>query len=140
MLLSEISSKWDCCYLLPRDVRDDDTVRPEEDVGRLAVVGEVLDVDRLLVQHEDVPGDLSLVGVRSRDTEAASDWSEWGHVTQWRPLIGAHPVRGVGEGAEVEGLVVLLLAPAHAHRQHHQHTAAGHLHHKHVIIWILIVS
>ena len=62
--------------LLPRDVRDDDTVGPEEDVGRLAVVGEVLDVDRLLVQHEDVPGDLSLVGVSSRDTEAASDWSE----------------------------------------------------------------
>ena len=43
---------------VPRDVRDDDTVRPEEDVGRLAVVGEVLDVDRLLVQHEDVPGHL----------------------------------------------------------------------------------
>ena len=108
--------------ILPRDVRDDDTVRPEEDVGRLAVVGEVLDVDRLLVQHEDVPGDLSLVGLRSRDTVAASDWC-------------SHPVRGVGEGAEVEGLVVLLLAPAHAHRQHHQHgTAAGHLHHKHVII------
>ena len=60
--------------LVPRDVRDDDTVRPEEDVGRLAVVGEVLDVDCLLVQHEDVPGDLPLVRVRSRDTVAASDW------------------------------------------------------------------
>ena len=33
-------------------------------------------------------GLLSLVRVRSRDTVAASDWSEWGHVTQWRPLIG----------------------------------------------------
>ena len=61
--------------LLPRDVRDDDTVGPEEDVGRLAVVGEVLDVDRLLVQHEDVPGDLLLARVRSRDTVAVCDWS-----------------------------------------------------------------
>ena len=73
--------------LLPRDVRDDDTVRPEEDVGRLAVVGEVLDVDRLLVQHEDVPGDLSLVRVRSRDTVAASDWCSPG-ARCWRRCRG----------------------------------------------------
>ena len=64
--------------LLPRDVRDDDTVRPEEDVGRLAVVGEVLDVDRLLVQHEDVPGHLV-----SRVRELAQvDWLRLGLARQ----------------------------------------------------------
>ncbi len=42
--------------LSPRDVGNDDPVSPEVDIGGLAVVGEVLDVDGLLVQDEDVPG------------------------------------------------------------------------------------
>lgn len=42
--------------LSPRDVGNDDPISPEVDIGGLAVVGEVLDVDRLLVQDEDVPG------------------------------------------------------------------------------------
>ena len=42
--------------LSPRDVGNDDPISPEVDIGSLAVVGEVLDVDRLLVQDEDVPG------------------------------------------------------------------------------------
>ena len=40
----------------PRDVRNDHAIRPEVDIGGLAVVCEVLDVDGLLVQDEDVPG------------------------------------------------------------------------------------
>ena len=41
----------------PGDVGNDDTVSPEVDIRGLAVVGEVLDVDGLLVQDEDVSGD-----------------------------------------------------------------------------------
>ena len=74
----------------PRDVRNDYSIRPEVDIGGLAVVCEVLDVDGLLVQDEDVPG---------------------------------HAVRGPGEGAQVQGLV-LVLAPAQAGQRHHaQHHA-----------------
>ena len=40
----------------PRDVRNDHSIRPEVDIGGLAVVCEVLDVDGLLVQDEDVSG------------------------------------------------------------------------------------
>ena len=40
----------------PGDVGNDDTVSPEVDIRGLAVVGEVLDVDGLLVQDEDVSG------------------------------------------------------------------------------------
>ena len=41
----------------PGDVGNDDTISPEVDIRGLAVVGEVLDVDCLLVQDEDVSGD-----------------------------------------------------------------------------------
>ena len=39
------------------DVGDDDSIRPEEDIRSLSVMGKVLDVDRLLVNDEDVSGD-----------------------------------------------------------------------------------
>ena len=81
-----------CNGLSPCDVGNDDAVSPEVHVGGLAVVGEVLDVDRLLVQDKDVPG---------------------------------HSVRGPGEGAEIQR-VILILAPAQASqgRQHSEQSAS----------------
>ena len=64
--------------VLPGDVGDDYTVSPEVDIRGLAVVDEVLDVDRLLVQHEDVPGHLV-----SRVRELAQvDWLRLGLARQ----------------------------------------------------------
>ena len=64
--------------VLPGDVGDDHTVSPEVDIRGLAVVDEVLDVDRLLVQHEDVPGHLV-----SRVRELAQvDWLRLGLARQ----------------------------------------------------------
>ena len=64
--------------VVPGDVGDDHTVSPEVDIRGLAVVDEVLDVDRLLVQHEDVPGHLV-----SRVRELAQvDWLRLGLARQ----------------------------------------------------------
>ena len=64
--------------VVPGDVGDDYTVSPEVDIRGLAVVDEVLDVDRLLVQHEDVPGHLV-----SRVRELAQvDWLRLGLARQ----------------------------------------------------------
>ena len=41
---------------LPGDIRNDDPISPEEYIWGLTIMGEVLDIDCLLVQHEDVPG------------------------------------------------------------------------------------
>ena len=41
---------------LPGDIRNDDPISPEEYIWSLTIMGEVLDIDCLLVQHEDVPG------------------------------------------------------------------------------------
>ena len=64
--------------VVPGYVGDDHTVSPEVDIRGLAVVDEVLDVDRLLVQHEDVPGHLV-----SRVRELAEvDWLRLGLARQ----------------------------------------------------------
>ena len=64
--------------VVPGDIGDDHTVSPEVDIRGLAVVDEVLDVDRLLVQHEDVPGHLV-----SRVRELAEvDWLRLGLARQ----------------------------------------------------------
>ena len=64
--------------VVPGYVGDDHTVSPEVDIRGLAVVDEVLDVDRLLVQHEDVPGHLV-----SRVRELAQvDWLRLGLARQ----------------------------------------------------------
>ena len=41
--------------LLPCDVRNDDTISPEENIRSLTIMGKVLDIDCLLIQDKDVP-------------------------------------------------------------------------------------
>ena len=39
----------------PCDIRNDDSISPEENIWSLTIMGKVLDIDCLLIQNKDVP-------------------------------------------------------------------------------------